>query len=683
MEKKLKILIGATLLSSGLFSQEANKSNAIISAVYTRISSSMNIFGNLYSSTKPLQYNSNVNTVTFVQRKSPTYTPSSNGNSGSVVVYLNKDLLNVWDSSCVWTNSTNAARAPQGGLYNPPSNTNLQNTYLISMGSTLSGSNTSGDFYASKLTGASGNNTPGADMQFFSNTTPFNSATSPLMKKHDYSRNSFSSSNDGVVRSIGGLFNNVNGTTEVAKGYRGAAIVKGNFVSGAMVWTMDSLIPPVVLKTNGAKQMLNEAYMAWNDAGTVGYVVFIGSRAGAAGSNIGWQPIVYKTTNSGSSWTMLGEINFNDLVGCAPVLNSLDTVTGSLTLKIPYINPDEGIDLVVDKCDYLHIVSTVKSTKHQQNDSLHLTHSFSKGGESYPWKFGYGSFPTIFDFRCDNTASWSVKKIDSCGSTVPGSTPSSPGFASNPWSNNSEPFPVSSGMRVQTSLSVGGDYILYSWAESDTTITTGAVQWNEFPNLHARAMRICDGAISTDEYLISSPSVGFNPRVRDKSYFHHISPSCKVGSAGPSSATFTLPVTVSNNLLTDGSIAVDHFYSNVIVAFTFSSNGCSSGCYSTAAINPTVTFNAIQNNEKLVEGINSYPNPFNSKLTLSFEINHPMNVAVEVYNYIGQRVLEEKLTARSGKNNYELKGTEQLKPGVYLIKLKLPQGDAVVKVVKE
>src|SRR5688572_18288559 len=51
----------------------------------SRFTGSMNIFTVLLSESKPLQYCPNVNAVSFIHRKSSTYTASSNSNSGTIV----------------------------------------------------------------------------------------------------------------------------------------------------------------------------------------------------------------------------------------------------------------------------------------------------------------------------------------------------------------------------------------------------------------------------------------------------------------------------------------------------------------------------------------------------------------------------------------------------------------------
>ena len=45
-------------------------------------------------------------------------------------------------------------------------------------------------------------------------------------------------------------------------------------------------ICPAILKSDSKKSMDTEFQMAWNESGTVGYVVFIGSRIGDVNSTI-------------------------------------------------------------------------------------------------------------------------------------------------------------------------------------------------------------------------------------------------------------------------------------------------------------------------------------------------------------------------------------------------------------
>ncbi len=649
--------------------------NPIVSSQFIRISGSSDIFGNLYTNVKPLQYNHYLNALTFIQRKSATYSPSSDGNAGTVVAMIGRNYGATWDSTCVWTNTLNVAQIPQGALYDPPVNLNVNNSYVIATGATMSGTNISGSFYASKLTGTVGTNAPGLDEQFFPNTTTFSTTTSPLMTKHDYPQFGFASTEDGVVRTVGMIYNDVNGITDAVKGLRGAHISKGIFTAGVMVWTSDSLIPPTLIKTDGSKQLWSQPYMALNDAGTVGYVMMLGSRQGATGSNIGWQPLIYKTTNSGNSWVLINGVDFNS-GSYTKILNSMSVINTSSLTKVPFFNPFEGIDLTIDGTGKLHIVTTIQGTAKSDVDSLTYIHQYTlatqPSTEQYSWQYKNNAWPYIFDFTGDGTAQWGLTIIDSIGTEGPSNIASMPGFTSNPWANQSQINPVSSTMRLQMSRTYDGSSIIYTWAESDTTLTTNSLKWNEFPNVHVRSLRVCDWVFSKDEYLVSSPPSGFNPKVRDKAYFHHVSPVTQFGTTTSSSTTYTIPLTVSNNTQKDGNLPVDHYLGKATITFTYDPS------------NYLICLpEGVKSNHLSSMQFQAFPNPFTSNLNLKFNLSQAETINIEMYNYVGQKISSYSIRGESGENNYEVKNTEQLKSGIYFIKLKLLQGDVVTKVIKE
>lgn len=108
-------------------SEVTNKTSAA-----NKFTSSMNAYGVLNSSSKPLQFTPNVNIISFIHRKSPTYITSPFSNSGSIVGMISTNNGVSWDSTCIWTSTASiGARYPQGGIYNPIGNTNKNNTYLV------------------------------------------------------------------------------------------------------------------------------------------------------------------------------------------------------------------------------------------------------------------------------------------------------------------------------------------------------------------------------------------------------------------------------------------------------------------------------------------------------------------------------------------------------------------------
>lgn len=206
----------------------SSTANPIISATFNKFTASMNVFGMLVSAQKPLQYNRYLQTYSWIQRKHPFYitnpTLPANAQSGAIVAFLGKNEGTVWDSTLLFSDASRWSRYPQGGIYNPMNGNNLAASYVVGSGPcTASSDNWVGNWYASKLIGAAGTNSAGADQQFMPNASPFGSATSPTMTKHDFARSSFAITDDGVVRSLGEISRDVNDVSSNANyGCRGA-----------------------------------------------------------------------------------------------------------------------------------------------------------------------------------------------------------------------------------------------------------------------------------------------------------------------------------------------------------------------------------------------------------------------------------------------------------------------------
>lgn len=621
------------------------KSSAAVTVI--RLTGSMNIFGVLVSQSRPLQWNDNINAVSFIHRGSPTYVgvgANATGKSGNIIAELSTNMGTTWDSTALWINNTNLARYPQGGIYNAPGNTNYNNAYAVAMGPITSGSPGSwvGNFYASKSVSLTPKNQAGTDQQFFSNTGPF----APV-GKHDFSRYSFTSTDDGFIRSIGAIYTDANGTSAATQLFRGAQVVKGSFNAGTFTWTTDSLIPPMVIQSSGARQGWSQPVMAWNEQGTVGYVMFIGARTGQTLSNQGWQPIVFKTTNGGASWALTNGIDFNN-PSMNVVKNSIAAVNTNSNLEIPFFNIGEGYDVTVDGANNLHIVSTVVGTARQHPDSLGFTFNFGTEATSFP--FVDGAWPYIFDFYGNGTSAWKVAVVDSMQTEGPATTSTGGGFAVNPWAPDANGSKVGSDSRIQFSRDPSGNRIAIVWAESDTLLTSS--KYNQFPDLKARIL--CPGngtvAVSPVKTQITStlPSNPVNNRVKSKAYFNYISPTMSYNS---NANLFDLPVTVTNNTALDGAIAVDHFFIKAEIA----NFACITGLDETKASNNDVNYGLL-------------PNPAKGNVNVSVKLVNANTIDVSVYNLVGQLVKSVKTEGQVGENTINV-NLDGLNTGIYMVKV--------------
>ncbi len=663
-------------------SKEADLSSVATTTInWKLIAGSMNCYGMLVSESKPLQYNDNLNAVSFIHRKSTSYNALPTSNSGAIVAQISLNWGTTFDSTCIWSDATNLARYPQGGIYNPPGNTNINNAYVVGTGPVTGGSGWLGNWFASKQLGTTNYNAtasavPNA-MQFKSNTGPF----SNNFGKSDFSRVSFSATDDGVVRSVGMHFGGDNaGTTFATQNYRGAVIAKGTFNSGVFVWTTDSIIPSgVAVRTDFAKSMSSNAQLAWNEAGTTGYAVFIGAAATATGSNFGWQPIVYKTTNSGTSWALINGIDFNS-PAMLPIKKPLDPIWSSTvanqTPTVPLFNTGEGIAVVVDINDRLHIVSTISSSGRKGVDSLTASYSYSSTNDptNYGWPHTPGHRPYIYDFIGDGTGAWTFLTVDSMSSEDPGSATTDAGYSDNPWDGTGTGgAKINMDARIQASRTPDGRFITYSWTESDTNATQSTRKFNTIPNIKTRATSTPSGAVSSyvvssNEINVSKPATGqgtLNASVVNRATLHYMSPTSSTHTITGNAVDLKIPFTVTNSQPYSQLTNNATYYTNNVLTYSFA----------------TVSIKEVSNTNSASNSV-IYPNPTKDNATLSITVDQNSAVTVSVYNLVGALVKTTTANASIGANTIAI-DLSNLTAGVYITNVKVGNSVSTKKLVIE
>lgn len=641
-----------------------NGSSSVTS--FSSFSSSFNIYGVLTNAEKPLHYNDNVNAVSFIQRKSASYVASPSDNTGAIVAMISTNWGSSWDSTCIYSDVNNPGRYPQGAIYSAPGNTNIANAYVVGSGPAINGGAWSGNWFASKPLAAAGstvyNNAASAfpnAMQFFNTAGPFG----PNVYSNDFAEYGFNSSDDGKVKSLGLLTNDPDASPIDVKG---SVLITGSFNSGYFSWKTDSILPPVIVKGDGYLQMNQNAVMAWNEAGTVGYIVFIGSKAGSTLSNKGWQPIVYKTTNSGTSWAIIPGIDFNN-AAFQVIKNRLDVVSTNTNLAIPMFNPFEGVDCAVDANNKLHIASVIASTASEHNDSLAYTNEYTT--ELYMWPHTPGKQPYLYDFVGDGTGPWSFITVDSLTSEAPGSVSGSPGFAENPWDDDAGK--VTSDSRIQLSRSPDGQYIVYTFAESDPNFTQGAKNWNTIPNVKARMWSTNAAlpvALSPTKINITKPATNINPSVASRAMFHFTSPTSGTAAVTSLLGTYTVqvktPLTVTNSNPYIQGTSNTHYYSTENLNFVFPvPNG----------------LNEIKKDEIQ---FSLFPNPANQKCFIEMNLVQPSDLEISVLNYLGQVIKQKNYKGQFGKNQIEV-DLLNVKSGIYFVTIKNGNSTSTKKLVVE
>ena len=653
---------------------------------------STNVFGNLVSNSRIINYDENLDVVSFIHRKYCTYsiTATAEDNSGVMVARIirnwnpiainaNSTVTPQFDSTAFGSSSTDFPRYPNGGIYNPPGNTNINNAYIVGVGPTTGGSGWTGNWYSSKQLGSANyNNTPGtgASQQFIANPS------GGSLKGINFNRYNFCVTDDGKVRSVATVGTSNPGSSAAAPGDTSLYITTGNFSAGSFTWTGTELYPDFKKASDGFTN-LSDVLMAWNEAGTVGYAIVTGqNKTTTVTVNQGIQPRVWKTTNSGASWAAVPDMDFT-----APTLTIIPyelpaALSSNTNVTVPWFRSGEGQDAIVDKDDRLHFVTTIVGHSSVHADSTYYIWSFTNGGDSYYWPHQPGLRPYIYDFTTTGTG-WNVTKIDSLSTEAPRSTSASQGSSGHGWDEN--PWladgtgvkPVSSS-RIQLGRTPNGSHIYYSWAESDTLITNGNKKWNTFPNIKVRVLDVATGSLSP-KWNATAPTgtLGLNTKIKNYAHFHYMSPKSTAVTTGTAAGSYTMaiPMSVSNNQALNGNgdcvtpAAITHFFNAVTVTDA-----------GIIYVNPPTV--GLKENGYSVSNMQIIPNPTSNNTNLVFNLNTDAKVLVNVTDVTGKIVRSIVTNAILGQNSVNI-NVNDLKAGIYFVSLIANNQKTTAKLIVE
>ncbi len=615
--------------------------------------SSMNIYGVLYSYCKPLQWNDDLDAVTFIHRKgagyNPSPLPSADAANGAMVVHITLDCGNHWDSTALYANDLYWGRFPSGAIYNPPSspvNTNMSNAYFVGAGPTTSVAADSwvGNFYASKQLGTTNyNNAPSTvtnAVQVMSNNGPL---PPNVPGNHYLAIYDFTATDDGKMRVLA----HMGASSDTA-----VMLMTGTFNNGVFDWAGKAFSPPVTVAIDGTRNLSSPFLMAWNELGTVGYIVIMGSRIGANASNVGLQPIVYKTTNSGSTWSLESSIDFNSSA-YSDLRDRLEPINVNPTLKIPCFPWFEGMDCTVDANNKLHIFTTLLGHKSGHLDSLKIYNEFTT--EQYLWRHIPGRRPYLYDFVYDGSnanPSWSHLLIDSMSTQV------APGNNDNPWDNKEQ-----IGARIQMSRTPDGQHLLYSWAESDTSLTTNQKKFNTMPNIKTRLYDVSAALLSPTELDLTSDA---SSNISYRAMWHFVSPKFKLISKTSTTITAMVPMTITNSNPYTSLSENTHWYS----------------CSPLSFANTSTLIGIAENTANSINNSSIFPNPAKNNVTVNINLINTSKVQIDVLNTVGQLVRTIQSQAQTGSNSITI-DLSGLSSGIYFVNIKVDNVRSAKKLVIE
>lgn len=626
------------------------------------LTGSMNVYGMLQSGQHPLQYNKQLNAVSFIHRKSDFYNETPQlpvtARSGVIIAEVSANGGLTWDSTCIYASANNWGRYPQGALYNPTGNSSISNAQVIGCGVTVDNAGFSGCWYASKSLSAftTTAGTLSAQQQYYTfNQGPY----STVMPRHGWMYQGFTITGDGLIHASGVQGQDLQGTAELTA----FAVATGSFNGTTVDWKIDTLVPPAVKKSDSISLHINEPKMAWNAAGTIGYLVGTGVLRTGTLSNRSYQPIVYKidkTVNANATWTLLPAIDFNATFSV--VTNHLEQtyltapVNGQSVAALPYV---AEYDVSVDQLNRLHLGAIFCSGYSDHVDSLQYFGTYTTSinpTEAYRWKHIPGHRPYLYDFIHVGASAWKLVLVDSLSSESPGFVSGDPGYQDNPWDEDAnQKIPIDA--RLQMSRTENGNVILFSYAQSDSLFTNQQFKYNNLPDVYLRAMRIdnfCGEVVSNRV----NATVNDNT-IRTRATLHYMSPtlpdfSITINPFQPStySVTGKVPLTVTNS----------NPYSQLTNNATWFSNAAYNFQFYAIADDCTGIIEQ-KNSGKTFEVL---PNPAQDRVFIRFSEQLDSEATITLVDLTGKIIKQNKISGADLHYEMDLEG---LQMGMYFISI--------------
>lgn len=598
--------------------------NPSTAAVGTKFSSSYNALTLLVSSSHCLTANQDLNAVLFTHRISQDWVVP-NVASGYIEYSWTANNGASWDSSYYAdeSQSSRSFRYPSGAIINPAGNTTIANAINVSSGPYTNSAPTSfwkGYYnnYQMMMNGA----TP--------NTNVYTTGQ-PGVYPNDFPRISITSYDDSTAWVTGGLYLDAGGANAQAQAYRGATLMKAKLDNtGNLTWSFDSIHPFFHADNSGVNDCFTQALLGFNASGTTGYCVFFGvDGAQTASSMRSFLPIVYKTTNSGASWTMQPMNDFTTI----PVIADLLIPATDGQLK-PWFSQGQGADVVVDANDQLHIICTISSGASNDDDSLGFTWTLTGQGGTTGRHYIYDVHTT--------TSGWDAWLIDSL---MTSSTSTSSIFIDGANGNAL----VETDARLQVSHSTDRTKLFYMWVDTDPSVSDE----NIIPDLFGKGVDLATGFATARKQFTTSQDF----------YYHYVSNVALVNGS-----TYTVPATnsIDRNGSHDIATTFDHYYLNNV---TFNTSEFTTIIGVADAAAETATFNA-------------YPNPAHELVNVNLNLVQSGRVSISLLNSVGQEVLAENRELAQGANLIKL-NTSELPAGIYMVEVTSPEARSASKIVIE
>lgn len=582
--------------------------------------SSGNAYTLLVSQSNCLNANQTLNLIAFTHRACNSFATLGNGNIGWINTSFSLDGGNTWDTSLLVMHeggktTDTGCRYPSGAIYNPIGNSDPSKAFSIVCGPYTDNTNWTGYYFGSASFRDTLNNdneqiyaivdTPTVAFEYLPRIGMTYAGNHAFSIGYNQYLTASTGSSDGV--------------------YHGLVLNKGTFNSSdsAFTWQFQDVNTPVANNPAGG-QYVGNTDMAWSLDGSIGYIVVFGvdsSEFVSGDTMVSFYPIVFKSTDSGQTWSKLPYFDFSTL----PVVTANLLANSSGRIK-PFIAADNGDKLVVDYNNNLHIITDVESAYSNNPDSLGYSIA-SHGGNLLP--------SYIYDLETTDGTNWQAVYLD---------TVQSEATTSQVWSSSSGG--IETDARIQAATTSDRKKVFVTWLDTQLGIGGG---YNDYPDVYSK------GLDYTDNYI--TPTVNFtsSSNFAEQCYWLYVSTT-----AFSNSGTYTIPATVSLNSSYDADDPIEHYF---VSGITFSDPDFASGIPSIAKSNI---------------GLGIYPNPSSGELTLSFT-KYTGQASIFVTNILGSTVKQIN-NVNIANNNITL-NLSDLTSGIYFVRVQTTQGSETQKIV--
>ncbi|MEI6455379.1 MAG: T9SS type A sorting domain-containing protein [bacterium] len=595
------------------------------------LGTSANAFGYGYGGGQKTQVwaDDSLGTLINIHRMGPGATPPSF--SG----YLGVDkAINQGASSTDWTINhqiysatlnnggsyyLDAARYPQGAIYNPAGNTDPDNSYVVYFSANLSNTVSSWGGYSY---GRSSFNTAQQDdttkRMFWYNPPPFS-----------YIPDGFTLTHTGHTL-----------MTDMDQEWAGTTFVgyKDDLILGYGSWNettsdFDYEFSTIPMPTTDSQRPSNQRIAASPDGNDI-WIVVLSNNGGAVqiGDSANYYPILLKSNDGGITWSDPLAIQLDGPDGIDGVKNGLSDYRLEQLYGAPIPSRDEipyttafDCDIVVDKWGNPHIGVVIGISAGD--------YSIATGDSNC----------MVFDiYTTDGGNTWQGQKMGDLKTfrgewVATGSTP------------------LTEDNRTNIAISETGDYVFVTWLDTHVDGVTDNIQ----PDVFARGFNLLENKITSVDGNDISNNVTFLSELYQQACFqvtsHYVFSKTGGGHIIP----------ICTELLTNEDAGLP-------VTFKYISNfSYMPADYTIASTNPPFPVGINDNKKELTLNATVSPNPVQDIATLTVNLKQGGNLNIEITSMTGQKVMSfDKGFVVSGTQQFSIDASN-LQAGVYFCTIKL------------